>query len=193
MPVTERLQAMGQWSLTLRPDTPKTVRDALAAPYQSIVITPSWVDVAGMTDAAVLDAAIYNGVILRPGPQYELGGVGLVWWLGDEKGVPYLASPVSSSGQSLSSWVTALLANANAVDSVGSVTGGGPVGGNIGAKAATRALKDLAGSPTTAIAPNASTQVVGPGAPVAPPDTDLGIPPPPDPNRPFRPPGGANE
>lgn len=131
MPVTERLQALGQWSLTLKPDTPKFVRDAISTPFQHVVITPSWVDVAGMDDADILDIAMYNGVVLRPGPQYEIGGVGLAWWLGDERGVPILRSPVSSgTGSSpLSTWVSSLLA-LNPIG-VGSVTGGGPVGGNV--------------------------------------------------------------
>lgn len=121
---------MGSWSLTLRPDTPKTIREAVSTPFQSIIITPTWVDPTGMTDAAMLDLAIYNGVVLRPGPQYELGGVGLAWWLGDERGVPYIASPVSStSGASLASWVSSLIASTPI--SVGSVTGAGPVGGNV--------------------------------------------------------------
>lgn len=132
MPVVEGLQQMGRWSLTLRPDTPKTIRDAISTPFQSIVILPSQVDVAGMDDASILDLAIYNGVVLKPGPQYELGGVGLAWWLGDEKGVPYIPTPITSTGASLSSWLSTLVATTSL--SMGSVAGAGPVGGNVAAQ-----------------------------------------------------------
>jgi hypothetical protein len=131
MPVTEGLQQLGRWSLTLKSDTPKFIRDAISTPWQHIIITPSWVDVAGMSDDDILDNAMYCGVVLRPGPQYELGGVGNLWWLGDERGVPHLTTPVSSgTGSSpLSTWVTSLLALTPI--GVGSVTGAGPVGGNV--------------------------------------------------------------
>jgi hypothetical protein len=131
MPVTEGLQQLGRWSLTLKSDCPKFIRDAISTPWQHIIITPSWVDVAGMSDDDILDLAIYNGVVLQPGPQYEIGGVGNLWWLGDERGVPHLASGVTSGvgSSSLSTWVTSLLALTPI--SVGSVTGAGPVGGTV--------------------------------------------------------------
>jgi hypothetical protein len=131
MPVTEALQTMGRWSLTLKEGTPKFIRDAVSTPWQHIVITPSWVDIAGMSDDDIVANALYTGVVLQPGPQYEIGGVGNLWWLGDERGVPHLTSPVTSGvgSSSLSTWVTSVLA-LTPID-VGTVTGAGPVGGNI--------------------------------------------------------------
>lgn len=129
MPVSERLQTLGSWSLTLRPDTPRAVRDLVSTPFQHIIITPSWVEATGMSDAAMLDIAMYNGVVVRPGPQYELGGYGLAWWWGDDRGVPHLDQAVGGSqSQSLSTWISQIM-NRVPSWSAGSVAGAGPVGG----------------------------------------------------------------
>lgn len=74
---------IGEWSLTLSPITPKTVRDAISAPFGHIVITSARLDPASVGDAGMLAIARYVGVCLRPGPQYNIGGPGQAWWLGD--------------------------------------------------------------------------------------------------------------
>lgn len=94
MPVTEGLMELGEWSLTLSPQTPKSVRDAISTPFAHLVVTPARLNPALVGDAAMLAAARYVGVALRPGPQYELGGAGLAWWMGDAD----RNGPITTSG-----------------------------------------------------------------------------------------------
>jgi hypothetical protein len=127
MPINEQLMALGDWSVTLRPDTPLSVRDRISVPFSHIVITNSWVDVsnAGLDDDAVLSAARYTGVALRPGPQLTLGGQGLLWWLGDADNQPWARAMGS---QNSVSWALAYdlpifeRFNAGAIASGGSFT-----------------------------------------------------------------------
>lgn len=87
MSVTERVMALGDWSITLKPETPATVLDAITMPFGQIVIMPTnGFSPSNITDAVMLAAATYTGVCTRPGPQRELGGCSLAWYLGDETG-----------------------------------------------------------------------------------------------------------
>lgn len=86
MPVTERVMGLGDWSVRLRPDTPYSLRNSIATPFTQIVITEGRVPASVTTDAIFLGNALYTGVLLRPGPQYELGGASAAWYLGDDKG-----------------------------------------------------------------------------------------------------------
>jgi hypothetical protein len=100
MPISEQVMSIGDWSVTLRPDTPQSIREAIAVDWSTgaplggalshIVITPAWVDVtnAGLDDAAILSAARYTGVVTRPGPQLTVGGPGLAWWMADADDLP---------------------------------------------------------------------------------------------------------
>jgi hypothetical protein len=100
MPVNEQVMAIGDWSVQLRPDTPQSIRDAIGVNYglatpvggafAHIVITNSRIDVsnAGLDDDAIRSAARYTGVCLRPGPQLNIGGAGLAWWMGDADDQP---------------------------------------------------------------------------------------------------------
>lgn len=88
MPVVERVMALGNWSLRLHPDTPRSVRDAINIANTGpghIVITAAPVDdVKAWSDNALLDVARYVGVRTEvAGPDHELAGYGLAWWLGD--------------------------------------------------------------------------------------------------------------
>lgn len=110
MSVYERVQAMGEWGLTLKPDTPKSVR-ALIAPYSHVVITPGRVYNNRLPDAAILAASSYTGVVLRlPGRAGTFGGHGLAWWMGDLDGSrgALLESEISQTSASLSTWIGAL-------------------------------------------------------------------------------------
>lgn len=80
MTVTERVMQLGDWNLTLRPDTPKMVRDKIKG-FGHIVVMPALVDAVDMSDAQLANAR-YTGVITRPGPYYRIGGHGLAMWLG---------------------------------------------------------------------------------------------------------------
>ena len=81
MPITERVMALGDWSLQLKPDTPFSVRNSISTPFSQLVVTPGRLPSVSLTDTIALGQALYCGVVLRPGPQFELAGCGLLWYL----------------------------------------------------------------------------------------------------------------
>lgn len=111
MPVTERVMALGDWSLRLRDDTPLSVRKTISTPFAQLVLTQGRMPLVGLTDGIALQAAFYTGVVLRPGPQLELGGCGLEWFLSgsDQSFGAGFMSTVSISAGSLSSAVSTVL------------------------------------------------------------------------------------
>lgn len=109
MPVTERVMALGDWSLKLRDDTPFSVRNSISTPFSQIVITSGRLPVTSLSDAVVLSAALFSGVILRPGPQYELGGCSLAWYIGDDLG---------GAGYSIDGWTISAGTLSSAVSTV---------------------------------------------------------------------------
>lgn len=93
--IQESLQAQGRWDLRLRPETPPSVIEALGY-WGHVVITPQVLDPRRHSDAELLTAARYAGIVWRRrmGPdeeQTEIGGPGLVAHLGDadQKGDVY--------------------------------------------------------------------------------------------------------
>ena len=125
MTVTERLMAPGQWSISLRNDTPISVRNKLVE-FGHVVITSTWLDPYSMTDADLKNAARYAGIVRRSrwstAGQYDLSGPGLAAWLGDENGKGRVsgvfAAPTSLVAGTLTAWVTALIAPMLGVGSV---------------------------------------------------------------------------
>lgn len=102
MSVTEVKQALGEWSVTLDPTTPKAVLDAIT-PFGHIAVVPgAGIDVEDAGDG-LLAAARYVGVYRsrQAGGDdgYVLGGAGLAFWLGDEddKGAVFVSPVVSAS------------------------------------------------------------------------------------------------
>lgn len=83
MTVTERVMQLGDWSLVLQPDTPKSVRDLIDG-FGHVVVMPVPVDVVDMSDAQLANAR-FTGVITRPGPYYRIGGHSLAFWLGTDQ------------------------------------------------------------------------------------------------------------
>lgn len=132
--INEQVMSIGDWSLTLRPDTPQSIREATAVDWSSgaplggafshIVITPAWVDVtnAGLSDAAILSAARYTGVVTRPGPQLTVGGVGLAWWLADADDNPNFFVWGAHSG---ATWSTAYTTAIGGRFTMGDIASGG--------------------------------------------------------------------
>lgn len=111
MPITERIQAVGDWSLRLRDDTPTSIRAQISTPFGLLVVTRAKLPSTALTDSIALTNALYAGVCLRPGPQFELGGCGLLWFLqGTDAtfGNGFL-STVSIAAGSLSTAVTTVL------------------------------------------------------------------------------------
>lgn len=110
MTITEVKQALGSWSLRLKPETPKSVLDSLTY-FGHIAVLPGQLPPAQYNDN-LLAAARYVGVYRNRGAsdKYVLKGSGMAFWLGDEddKG-DILESPVTISGASFANTIRALL------------------------------------------------------------------------------------
>lgn len=128
MPITRRVMSQGDWSVRLRDDTPQSVLDSISTPFAEIVVTSGRIPAqqASISDTLALTAARYVGVVLRPGPQLELGGAGHEWWLGDDQGWQPLETAVVKSAGTLTQWVTDIIASPL---SVGSISGAGTLAG----------------------------------------------------------------
>jgi hypothetical protein len=112
MTVTERVMALGSWSLRLSPDCPYDIR-AGVVPFSSIIILPQWLPAGGLSDTQMMASARYHGVVRRPGPQFEIGGTGLALYLGDEEGKGAVwATAQTGVGFSLASWVSGIITTA---------------------------------------------------------------------------------
>lgn len=120
MTVTERLMKPGTFSVRLREDFPWSASAAVDY-FDHIVVTPTRLDpIAGFSDANILDAAIYTGVVTaKPSPRI-FEGAGLAWWLGDDNGIGDLIdlTGVSHSASTLSTWITDLCPSSLTVGTV---------------------------------------------------------------------------
>jgi hypothetical protein len=84
MAVTEVLQALGSWSINLRADTPKRIREALK--YLGHVVVHTGPINPAVDRDALLKSSRYTGVLREKsdGDQITIGGSGMAYWLGDE-------------------------------------------------------------------------------------------------------------
>lgn len=84
MAVTEVLQGLGSWSLTLKSDTPVKIRNILKY-LGHIVVHTGPINPAVDRDA-LLKSSRYTGVLREKsdGDQITIGGSGMAYWLGDE-------------------------------------------------------------------------------------------------------------
>jgi hypothetical protein len=105
MPVYEVVMATGDWSIRLREETPITVRDAVSVPFGHLVVTGTHLPLSRFTGAQILEAAIYAGVCLRPGPSLELAGKGLPWHL--DGGI--LETAVTNTDANITTWVSDIM------------------------------------------------------------------------------------
>lgn len=120
MPVYEVLHATGEWSVKLREETPIAVRDAITVPFGHLVVTSTHLPVDRFTGSQILNAALYSGVCLRPGPGLEISGKGLAWWLDQA----VLETAVTNNAASLSTWLNDILQADSSTYPV-SITSGG--------------------------------------------------------------------
>lgn len=109
MTVYERAQALGEWDIQLRGDTPKSIRDFIE-PYSHVVVLVGDVYANRLPDSAILAGALYTGVVLQvPGRDMTMSGAGLGWWLGDSNNQgAIMVGAVTTPGASLTDWVAAL-------------------------------------------------------------------------------------
>ena len=125
MPVTERLQADGSWSLTLDASTPKQIRDQIQL-LDHVALTPARIVDTAVSSETVLASARYTGVLRdRPGDEaeqgYRIGGPGLGWWLK----TAVVESPIERQQGSLTDWTGDLFGLAADRLTAGSVSGSG--------------------------------------------------------------------
>lgn len=129
MSVAEVTQALGSWSLTLKPETPRSVLDALDY-FGHVAITTRRSEAAAQLDS-LLTSARYVGVVRNIARDdatqpVTVGGSGMGFWLGDENDVGAVyQTPVALAGANFAAAVAALLPSSGAVTSgvVGSVAG----------------------------------------------------------------------
>lgn len=109
MSVTEYLMKSGRFELKIRADARRSAVPSVL-PYDQIVVTPTRLDVvSGMTDARILAAAIYAGVVLSKPDAPSISGQGLSWYLGSDDGRGDLIdTAIANTAGSLSTWVTSL-------------------------------------------------------------------------------------
>jgi hypothetical protein len=119
MTVTEQLDALGSWSLTLKADCPKEVLDQLGY-FGHVVILRGDVDVSQADPTGLLRQARYVGVLReKPTDARTLSGSGMLFWLGDEdKKGKLLESPLTLTAKSLTYCVGAVLPPAVAVGTI---------------------------------------------------------------------------
>lgn len=114
MSVTEVLQGLGEWSLTLSANTPKETLDRLGV-FGHVAIHAGAVDPRVARDALLLDSryvGVYRGKANNPteeGVQYTLKGPGMAFWLGDEDGKGHNFETPLSLNTTFAAWVAALL------------------------------------------------------------------------------------
>jgi len=108
--INEVKQALGSWTLRLRPETPRELLDALE-PFGHIAVSPGRVPV-GQAGDNLLTAARYVGVYrgTSRSDDFELKGVGMAFWLGDEDGKgAVFTNPVTVASATFANTVRALL------------------------------------------------------------------------------------
>src|SRR5687768_14341112 len=114
MSVTEVLQGLGSWSLTLAENTPKEILDQLDL-FGHVAIHAGGVDPRLARDALLLDSryvGVYRGKGSAPtdnGAQYALRGPGMAFWLGDEEGKGHAIEAPLTLNTTFAAWVAALL------------------------------------------------------------------------------------
>jgi hypothetical protein len=84
-------EAVGRWSIRLRPDTPKTILDLFdfanaTSRFATLVVTPARVESSAFSAATLRSLACYVGVLRTRSSEYEIGGVGVASLLGNEDG-----------------------------------------------------------------------------------------------------------
>lgn len=97
----------GAWDLRLVDHTPKHIRDAIGEKGY-IVVTPTWFDIRGVSDANILSLARYAGVVQEKS-SFGLSGDGLAALLGDGDGLGPVIGLITEDA-TLSTWITSALA-----------------------------------------------------------------------------------
>lgn len=109
--IHERHQRVGSFELKLDESCPTSVRAAVVQ-FGSLVVTPTVVDPREVSDADLLAAARFTGVVTAPPTDGEIAGWGWGWGLGgtdDHAGNAIEDTPVEYTSVSLATALAALL------------------------------------------------------------------------------------
>lgn len=123
MPVTEQVQAIGSWSLRLRPETPLSVTDQVAAAtfgFSHVIVTPAPIDARLVSATTLLNWSLWTGVLMRQDERVALAGSGPAMWMGGENGDGDWNWTFSTTTANLNSAVDSLRITYNALG-IGSV------------------------------------------------------------------------
>lgn len=117
--ITEYLMKPGAWDVELRDDVPYN----LVAPIREwdlLVVTPTWVDPTGVSDASMLNLAIYSGPVMGKPTPWSFEGQNWSVLLGTADGLgPVYETPVGDmTPATLSTWVGRLRPNCVGAGSV---------------------------------------------------------------------------
>lgn len=163
MPVTETLMNVGQWSLTLSPNTPRSIIDSLAY-FQHVVISTGRSDprVAGNS---LFTSGRYTGVVtsldfqsLKQGRGPVISGDGMATWLGTPKGVgPVIENATLFTTAGIATVVSTLRPSCVGAGTIYSIPGSGTYTGSFVWKTPRDALTSFAQQVTTGPLP---TQIV---------------------------------
>lgn len=126
MSVTEIAQALGEWSIKLKPNTPIEILDQLEY-FGHIAISAARVDPEAAGDA-LLESARYVGVLRDRGfgdDNKSVKGVGMNYWLGDEedKGDVIEEPALTFTNATFSSTLTTLLPDSVGVGTIAALSG----------------------------------------------------------------------
>lgn len=132
--ITEVLQSQGSWELALSRAAPLSLWYDLSK-FGHIIVTSQYLgDPLNFTDAELLAASRYVGVVLDRSIEREhasLGGAGLVWWLGDsEEKSQLIEVEVELTSSSLDNAITQLLPVAITKGTITEPAGGVTYSGN---------------------------------------------------------------
>lgn len=164
MPVTETAQAVGAWSITLSPDTPRTIIDALQY-FQHIVIATGRQD-PRVAKNSLFSSGRYTGVItgldfqsLSQGQGPVISGDGLATWLGTPNGVgPVIENSTIYTSAAISTVVNALRPAAVGAGTNYSIAGSGTYSGTFVWKTPRDALTSLAQQVSTGPLPTQTVE-----------------------------------
>lgn len=110
--ITEVHRGLGGWQVNLRPDTPPSVLaqvDPDTNAFGHLIVTSARVDPKTMSAATLLAQARYSGVLMRSPDLYQLEGVGLAFWMGDDEGKgPIIEPDLTKTSGTFVQWVTDL-------------------------------------------------------------------------------------
>lgn len=87
MTVRQILGSLGEWSVTLKPETPRSIRLA-PVKRDHVVITPGYVADRNPTAAALFAQARYTGRIIDIGDRLTFSGDSVLGWIGDGDSPP---------------------------------------------------------------------------------------------------------